>query len=186
MTSDLHWILVHGGTCFFGDRDRRRRVKTLCWTVSPLTWRQSGRPHESLLAEHPLSNIDFSSAVSIAAALGSRLPTTVEWEWMAAGESQRMYPWGDDDWTPELANLRPAGMQSTTRIGQFHGRTPEGLLDVAGNVWEWTATTLLGHAAIIRGGSYSSEVIHARSKFINAAPAELASPGLGVRLVRDT
>lgn len=185
MNIDPNWTEIAGGLCLFGDRNRPRFVKTLLWTISPLTWGQSGLAYDRTLIDHPVSNIDFETASRIASSLGSRIPTTVEWEWMASGEEQRLYPWGNTDWYPGLANLRPAGIGSSTPVGLSLGKTPQGILDVAGNVWEWTSTILLGKAAIIRGGSYASEIVHARTKFINAAPVELASPGIGLRLVKD-
>lgn len=185
MRMKLEWVEVAGGVCLFGDRNRPRVVKTLLWTISPLTWGQLGLACNHTLVDHPVANIDFEEASRIASSLNSRIPTTVEWEWMASGEEQRLYPWGNTDWYPGVANLSPAGFRGSTPVGLSLGRTPQGILDVAGNVWEWTSTILLGKAAIIRGGSYASEVLHARAKFINAAPVELASPGIGLRLVRD-
>ena len=71
-------------------------------------------------------------------------------------------------------------------MGRFPaGATPEGMLDVAGNVWEWTATAAMGNGYVIRGGSYASQPAYARTTFLNAAPAGLRSPGLGFRVVRD-
>jgi iron(II)-dependent oxidoreductase len=105
---------------------------------------------------------------------------------MAAGPGRRRYPWGEAEWDPSLANLLPAGSSGPVRAGRFPaGATPEGMLDVAGNVWEWTATPAMGNGYVIRGGSYASQPAYARTTFLNAAPAALRSPGLGFRVVRD-
>jgi formylglycine-generating enzyme len=62
---------------------------------------------------------------------------------------------------------------------------PQGLLDVAGNVREWTATRVMGGGYVIRGGSYASKPLYARCTFLNAVHAQRRSPGIGVRPVRS-
>jgi iron(II)-dependent oxidoreductase len=64
--------------------------------------------------------------------------------------------------------------------------TPEGVLDVAGNVWEWTATRVPGDGAVIRGGSYNSPCGYARCAYSNEAPIAVQSAGIGVRVVRES
>ena len=75
-----------------------------------------------------------------------RLPTEAEWERAAAARRQatgdsRRYPWGDQ-WDKQRCNNKELGLGQTTPVGQFSpaGDSPEGVSDLAGNVWEWCST----------------------------------------------
>lgn len=179
----LTWTTVLGGVCRYGDRETPREVSTLHWTVTPITYGQLDEP--TVDQDLPITGINQDDAAGIAADLDGRLPTSVEWEWMAAGPERRRYPWGDDDWQPPLARLGPAGHHRPGPVGTHPaGATPDGVNDVAGCVWEWTSTPTMGHGRIIRGGSYASAPLYARCTFLNIAPEVLRSPGIGLRVVR--
>jgi hypothetical protein len=70
-----------------------------------------------------------------------RLPLEEEWEWAASG-GKRKFPWGDESPQQNRANFNDNDTVNGLSPVQAHpdGATPEGLMDMAGNVWEWTAT----------------------------------------------
>ncbi|WP_329243023.1 SUMF1/EgtB/PvdO family nonheme iron enzyme [Actinoallomurus sp. NBC_01490] len=184
---NLNWVLVPGGVCRCGDEGRRLDVPPLYWSATPLTAGQleipSDQPGD---VDVPVTGISQPEAVVLAARVGGRLPRSTEWEWMAAGPERRRYPWGDQPWKPRLANLRESGYGAPVSVtAHGEGATPAGLYDVAGNVWEWTSTTVMGGGCVIRGGSFASLPLYAQATFLNAAPAELRSRGVGVRAVRE-
>ncbi len=83
-----------------------------------------------------------------------RLPTEEEWEW-AASRNERVYPWGNAEPGNNRANYNQ-DLVDLTRVGAFPaGATPEGVMDMAGNVWEWTASLEGGkeERRMVRGGA---------------------------------
>lgn len=182
----IEWIEIPGGICMFSDQAHPVTVRTLLWTRTPVTNAQYIGNESCDRPQNPITNVDHHSAEEFASQLGGRLPRSVEWEWMASGPARRLWPWGNEPWRPDLANLRDVGWEQTMPVtAHEQGRTPDGMLDVAGNVWEWTGSSTMGDGFVIRGGSYASPALYARCTFLNSAPAELRSPGIGFRVVRE-
>ena len=73
-----------------------------------------------------------------------RLPSEDEWEWAARGSDRRYFPWGFS-WEPARVNTSERGPYGTTPVLAYPGgRTPTGLHDMAGNVFQWTSTPAAG------------------------------------------
>jgi toxoflavin biosynthesis protein ToxD len=106
-------------------------------------WPQPQQPHGP---NHPIDGVRWDEATYFCSWLADkyrwrvRLPTESEWERAARGGDAREYPWGDR-YEPGRANLADLRIRKTTPVGSFpKGASPFGILDLAGNVDEWTAT----------------------------------------------
>ncbi|MBO0802833.1 MAG: SUMF1/EgtB/PvdO family nonheme iron enzyme [Nocardiopsaceae bacterium] len=182
----LEWLQVDGGTLPASRWRAAVPIRDLAWSATPVTADDARQLGLDITGDPfaPLTGLDLPTAATVAAALGGRLPTSAEWEWMA-GQGKRRYPWGDDEPTRDHANLRGLGPGHATRAGAYPaGATPAGILDVAGNVWEWTSTRVAGGGATVRGGSWNSISLYAQCGFTSEIPAATASPGIGMRVVR--
>ena len=96
--------------------------------------------------DHPVVNVSWHDAVAYCRWLAEltgkpyRLPTEAEWEKAARGTDARIYPWGDR-WDETRCNSAEGGIGDTMSVEAYpKGASPYGLLDMAGNVWEWCAT----------------------------------------------
>ncbi|MBL9078404.1 MAG: SUMF1/EgtB/PvdO family nonheme iron enzyme [Planctomycetes bacterium] len=108
-----------------------------------------------------------------------RLPTDAEWELAARGPEGRTFPWGDE-WDLQRCNSGTPddGFAGSAPVGSFpRGATPEGVLDLAGNIWEWTAE---GH---LRGGPWCMGPDTVKSAFVAREDTERADDKFGFRVV---
>jgi formylglycine-generating enzyme required for sulfatase activity len=126
---------------------------------------QQGRCATVPLSGEPgraISGVTRAEAEAVCRFLGGRLPTNDEWTWTAGGARSRRYPWGDTGavcrrgvWG--LAN-GPCGFGGDgPEVSGVHvdGATPEGVVDLAGNVAEWVSDGT-ETAGFVRGGSWAS------------------------------
>jgi formylglycine-generating enzyme len=145
--------LVPGSLVFTptpGPVDLRHLAQWWTWTPGAC-WRRPEGPRSSLAdrADHPVVHVAHPDAEAYAAWAGLALPTEAQWETAARGGLDRAeFTWGDE---PEAPGERRAnfwhgafpwradpGYGRTSPVGTYPSN-PYGLVDMAGNVWEWTA-----------------------------------------------
>lgn len=108
----------------------------------PVTW--GGVKPPDHMRDHPVVDINWYEAQTLCRWLSDqldqpfRLPTEAEWEKAARGTDGRAFPWGNN-FDLGRCNVKERGLGNTTAVDQLpEGASPYGVLDMAGNVWEWT------------------------------------------------
>lgn len=141
-------------------------------------------------AQHPVVLVSHADAAAYCAWRGQqegkplRLPTEAEWEKAARGTDGRFFPWGNTFDAARL-NSYDKGPFDTVPVGSYpHGQSPYGVLDMAGQVFEWTAMPQQGHTTkryIVKGGSWDDLPGVTRSAARHGRPAALKHILIGMR-----
>jgi toxoflavin biosynthesis protein ToxD len=142
--------------------------------------------------DHPVVLVNHDDAEAFARWLSDetgrtwRLPTEMEWQKAARGTDGRMFPWGDT-WDPNLLNTHDAGPFTTLPVGSFPaGASPYGMLDAAGQVFEWTSTEARPGRYWVKGGSWDDRGCGVcRPADRHTRPAYLQHILVGFRLVLE-
>jgi iron(II)-dependent oxidoreductase len=161
-------------------------------------WRDGSFPEG--WARKPVTWISLQDARAYAKWAGKRLPHEWEWQYAAQGADGRRFPWGKDEdnaRVPPFENGRD--QRAPTDVDAYpQGASPFGVLDMVGNVWQWTDEFQDDHtrAAILKGGSYyrpdesgwyfpQARQLNQHGKYLLLAPSLDRSATIGFRCVVD-
>ncbi|MFN7993122.1 MAG: formylglycine-generating enzyme family protein [Bryobacteraceae bacterium] len=163
-------------------RDWKSGTPPVGWENKPVTW------------------VSLEDARAYAAWAGKRLPHEWEWQYAAQGTDGRRYPWGNT-WSEAAAPAPVKGrdLTSPTPVDAHpSGASPFGVMDLVGNVWQWTDEFVDDHtrAAALRGGSYyqpqgsiwyfpQAYRLTEHGKYLLMAPSKDRAGTLGFRCVKD-
>jgi serine/threonine-protein kinase len=154
----------------------------------PSLWKNGTFPEGQ--GNYPVTDVTWEDANAYAKWAGKRLPTEEEWEFAARGTDGRLYPWGDT-YKPGAANINDdtaatnAEVKTQPVASYTEGKSPFGIMDLAGNAFEWTSSALRAYPGgklppetenyqnlkVIRGGSWRSEPKQASTTYRRGWPA---------------
>jgi formylglycine-generating enzyme required for sulfatase activity len=209
-----NWVRIPAGTFVMGEGRDTHEVELDAFEIGryPVTVEEYGRYVEEggrqpddwdkqvQYPNRPVVNVSWHDAEAYCNWAGVRLPTEAQWERAARGQERRPYPWGEAEPDKERANYAETGIDTPTPVGLFpKGATPNGIYDLAGNVWEWVADWYghypkgrqenptgpeSGESKVLRGGAGYSAV------YLRAAGRGRGEPGdcgsyIGFRCARE-
>lgn len=185
------------------------------WSQIPgASWQHPRGPETDLngLEDHPVIMVSWYDASAYCHWAGMNLLTEAQWELASRGTDGRIYPWGNNELDGTRMNFADTNMRVnwadlevddgyrfTAPVGSYPaGASPYGILDLSGNVWEWTADWYTadyyqhspvenppgpssGQWRVIRGGAWDSSNIYTRSAFRNAFEPEARFDNIGFR-----
>lgn len=133
---------------------------------------------------YPVSGVNPENAQAFCSWWGKRLPFEMEWEKAALGTKGILYPWGNEKPNCSLANFRSCAGEETMPVGSYPaGSSPYGLMDMAGNVEEWTRS-MFDNGWVIRGGGCDSWNDNDLKTYTNGGSA-YTTANIGFRCAAD-
>ena len=176
--------------------DGWEKVKKNDWGA-PMYWEKiDGRWHvrdflgiRKINPNEPVCHVSYYEADAFCKWAGKRLPTEAEWEkaacWDEGKQEKTIFPWGNDDPTPDRCNLLESHHWGCTEVGSYpNGESHYGCQQMMGDVWEWTSSEFTGYPGfksgfdeyndkwftnqkVLRGGSFGTPKMSIRGSYRN-------------------
>ncbi len=190
-------VLVPAGEFLYGDDNQRMSLPAFYMDKYKVTtaryaafMQATGRAAPAMWNEvswvsdgdRPVIGVTWEDGGAYCHHYGKRLPTEQEWEKAARGTDGRKYPWGSEEPTSRHANFNKCcqwnGYGTLATVGSYEaGKSPYGIYDLAGNVWEWTSSVYDPDGTykngVIRGGSWLNEAFYLRSSYRTWGPPRM-------------
>ena len=200
---EMEFMEIPAGKFLMGSNKVERDISYHYWMGRfPVTNYQYSRFRKEMMRHysfpkgrdlHPVGNISRINAeeyikwvndhvVDLPVGYNFQLPSEAEWEKAARGVDGRIYPWGNE--LIRACNTRNHDIGETTPIGTYSPQSdsPYGVVDMAGNVWEWTRTLSQENNGVIKGGSFGDDIMYARCDVRAFYSVASAAPSFGMRL----
>ena len=158
-------------------------------------------PYSSVqFGDYPIVGVTWDAANTYCQWIGGQLPSEAQWEKAARGTNGNVYPWGNDKPTCDLANFGTCAGH-TSHVNDYPaGKSSYGLLDMAGNVYEWVndfydpnyyssapssnpTGPATGSQRVIRGSSFETDVAQLLSAIRHPSAPDYHNYDLGFRCV---
>ncbi len=136
--------------------------------------------------DHPATSVTREMAAAYCEYRGARLPTAEEWLYAGRGDGDRPFPWGKRPQRGRDNSLNRDGYRYVAPVGAFarSSQSEFGVAGLAGNVREWTASTVEGQAVVV-GGSYRDRAREQRLDRRSLVDPSAIDTDLGFRCARD-